>query len=96
VRRSSLFTIERMSAANAFLKEFMAMRKTLAPSGVAGDTKLVPQAGKGKGKGKATGSDPIKMDGITLAKIIEEKPKPKEIVKFLQDRCNELTIKKMA
>lgn len=87
-----------MSATNAFLKEFMAMRKTLAPSGMAGDMTLTPQASKGKGKGKvkATGSDPIKMDGITLAKIIEEKPKPKEIVKFLQDRCNELTIKKMS
>jgi len=89
-----------MSGTNAFLKEFIAMRKTLAPSGVAGDTKLTAQTDKGKAKGKGKTkekpSDPIKMDGITVAKIIEDKPKPKDVVKFLQDRCNELTIKKMA
>jgi hypothetical protein len=87
-----------MSATNAFLKEFIAMRKTLAPSGMAGDTALTaqPTKGKGKGKAKATASEPIKMDGITVAKIIEDKPKSKEVVKFLQERCNELTIKKMA
>lgn len=32
----------------------------------------------------------------TLAKIIEEKPPKKDVIEFLQNYANELTVKKMA
>ena len=87
-----------MSAANAFLRDFIQMRKCLVPSGVAGDTKLVTSAlpnGK-KGKKKTTAPE-LGDDGkMTVAKIIEDKPKNRDVIQFLQDRCNELTIAKMA
>jgi hypothetical protein len=89
-----------MSGVNTFLKEFIAMRKALAPTGVAGDMKLIdpgPKNGKGKGKKKATTATELAEDGkMTVAKIVEEKPKARPVLEFLQDRCNELTKAKMA
>lgn len=90
-----------MSGVNAFLKDFLEMRKSLVPSGTAGDIKLIdpgPASGKkGKGKKKATAPTELKDEGkMTVAKIIEDKPKPKEIIQYLQDRCNDCTIAKMA
>ena len=76
------------------------MRKSLVPSGVAGDMKLVdpgPKNTKSKGKKKATTATELSEDGkMTVAKIVEEKPKARPVLEFLQDRCNELTRAKMA
>ena len=77
------------------------MRKQLTTTGKAGDTTLVTQAapekGKGKGKKKAT-TAPELMDEskVTVAKIIEEKPKNRVVLEYIQDRCNDLTRAKMA
>jgi hypothetical protein len=86
-----------MSAANAFLRDFIQMRKSLVPSGVAGDTKLVTSAlPNGKKSKKKTTAPELGDDGkMTVAKIIEDKPKNRDVIQFLQDRCNELTIAKM-
>lgn len=88
-----------MSGTNAFLKEFIQMRKSLVPSGVAGDMKLVTSAVSNTPKTKkhATTAPELKEDGkMTVAKIIEDKPKPREVIQYLQDRCNDCTVAKMA
>jgi len=87
-----------MSSVNAFLKDFISMRKALVPSGVAGGMKLIdPTPTKGKGKKKVTTAQELVDEGkMTVAKIIEEKPKARPVLEFLQDRCNQLTTMKMA
>lgn len=88
-----------MSSVNGFLKDFIQMRKGLVPSGTAGDVRLVDPGPSGKKGKKAPPTRPteLKDDGkMTVAKIIEEKPKVREVIQYLQDRCNDFTMQKMA
>ena len=73
------------------------MRKTLTPSGVAGDMKLIDPGPKtGKGKKKATTATELSDSKMSVAKIVEEKPKARPVLEYIQDRCNQLTTAKMA
>lgn len=78
-----------------FLKDFLNMRRNLhkeAPppqvTSAVGDTK----------KRKAKGTSDHRQDemmGITVAKIIEEKPTKKEVMEYFQKECDRLTKDKM-
>jgi hypothetical protein len=88
-----------MSSVNAFLKDFIDMRKGLVPSGVSGTVQLVDPLKKDtkKGKKKPTTALELADEGkMTVAKIVEEKPKHRPVLEFIQDRCNDLTKAKMA
>ena len=82
-----------MSAHNGFLKEFLDIRKNLhksTPEPTVKDkrTKMRNQ----KTNPTADNETPIE---ITLARIIEEKPKKKEVEAFFQQECDKLTKEKM-
>jgi hypothetical protein len=87
-----------MSSTNAFLKEFMSLRKSLVPSGTGAGVSLIDPTPKKKGRKHATTAPELAAeDGkMTIAKIVEEKPKFRDVCEFIQNRCNELTLIKMA
>jgi len=88
-----------MSAVNAFLKDFMEMRKALTPQGPAGGAKIVgkpepanPDAKKRKAKFKKEQD----TENTSLMTIIEKKPHRRDVIHYLQERANEFTTQKMA
>jgi len=78
--------------ANDFLRQFMEMRKQIAPnpSAAAAVAKQEPLAKRAKKVG------PIRevMEG-TISHIIEHKPKKKEVEEYFQHMCDDLTGQKM-
>lgn len=84
-----------MSAHNAFLKEFLEMRKTLVPPTpkIVGNPQPANPASK-KRKEKFT-KEQTTQDP-TLATIIEDKPHKRVVVEYLQKHANHLTEQKMA
>jgi hypothetical protein len=84
-----------MSAVNAFLKDFLEMRKSLAPTTpkiVGNPQPANPTTKKRKEKftKEQTTQDP------TVMTIIEDKPHKRVVIEYLQKRANELTEQKMA
>jgi hypothetical protein len=82
---------------NAFLKEFLAMRKnvtTVAPS--LSPTDVLPKKGKAGPKTKEALSEKQQRKEPGLMTIIEEKPHKRVVIEYMQKRANELTEKKMA
>ena len=91
-----------MSGNNGFLKDFMALRKSLQPSMTTPGKMIAPTSGsaeppkkKGGRPSKQTPLTQTPEGSTTLAKIIEEKPKRGIVEDYLQNRANEETIKKM-
>lgn len=88
---------------NNFLKDFMEMRKQLVPANHAGRPAVIDPLPKNPSGQKRTGKkkkeEPTiayQTEGETsIARIIEEKPERKEVVRYLQTLANELTLKKM-
>jgi hypothetical protein len=88
---------------NGFLKDFMNMRKELVPANHQGRPGVIDPLPKNPSGQKRTGKkkkeEPTfaqKTEGdITMAKIIEEKPERREVVRYLQTLANELTTRKM-
>jgi len=75
---------------NPFLKQFLNMRKSLhtAPAG----TQIVGKPSAGPqiiGKKQITQAVPDPT-GVTLAYIIENKPKDKEVIDYFKARCDAL------
>lgn len=96
-----------MSGTNSFLKEFLALRKSLTPSDIAasaavgalGSAPPVRAAPKGrvsKKKDAGLGEAVKKEQDTTIATIIEKKPGIKDMYRYFQQKANDLTIAKMA
>jgi hypothetical protein len=75
---------------NDFLRQFVEMRKAIAPSGAAA-ARVEPPASK---RAKKTSSAQKVSEG-GLQHIIENKPGRKEVEEYFQTRCDELTSEKM-
>lgn len=68
---------------NPFLKQFLNMRKSLHTAAASG-----PQiVGKKQNSQTKAVADPT---GVTLAYIIENKPKDKEVIEYFKARCDVL------
>ena len=87
-----------MNNHNAFLKEFLAMRKELTPHKPASKSPedVLPKLKGNKEKPKAKLSKEQEVDKPGLMTIIQEKPHKKVVIAYLQTKANELTEKKMA
>ena len=87
-----------MSSTNAFLKDFIEMRKSITPNTlpnlVSPNVKDTKNGVKVK-KQKPPVTQNQETSESTLAKIIEEKPPKKNVIAYLQTFANELTIQKM-
>jgi hypothetical protein len=83
-----------MSVINSFLHDFIKMRKEAQPlANAAGATGAVKKRGTNtKDVGKAS---PDRLNG-GLQRIIDEKPHKREVIDYLQERANGLTVEKMA
>jgi hypothetical protein len=80
---------------SGFLKDFMDMRKNLhkaAPPQIV--SAVAPEKKVRASKGTADGVRE-ELQGITVAKIIEEKPPKKEVMAYFQKECDRLTAEKM-
>ena len=80
---------------NGFLKDFMNMRASLhksAPSDPPTNKEIRAKKLAQKTNPTADNDTPI---NITLARIIEDKPKKKEVEAFFQQECDKLTKEKM-
>lgn len=78
-----------------FLKDFLNMRRNLHKE--APPPQVVSAVGDPK-KRTAKGTSDHRQDemmGITVAKIIEEKPPKKEVMEYFQRECDRLTKDKM-
>ncbi len=79
---------------NPFLRDFLKMRQAISVPGpqhkAAGGAE--PAKKKKEPKPLAALAEP---EGISIAKIIEDKPKRKVLIEFLQTRANALTKEKM-
>lgn len=80
-----------MNAHNGFLKEFLDIRKNLHKS----EPSVKETRGKMRNQKVMPTADNETPIEITLARIIEEKPKKKEVEEFLQKECDKLTKEKM-
>jgi len=80
--------------ANAFLSQFIEMRRGIAAQNPSAAQAAAAQMPKSK-KTKKTSSKQAFTDG-GIQGIIEHKPGKKEVMEFLQKRCDELTAEKMA
>jgi hypothetical protein len=76
-----------------FLKDFLSMRQQLHKNQSVVPTVSAPIPAK-KGKGTADQSIDDLM-GLSVAKIIEEKPPKKEVMGYFQKQCDRLTKEKM-
>jgi hypothetical protein len=80
------------------------MRKAMIPANHQGRPAVIDPLPKNPSGQKRTGKQKkqeptiqqLTEGEITMAKIIEEKPERKEVVRFLQVLANQLTVKKMA
>lgn len=85
------------------MKDFMEMRKAMIPANHQGRPGVIDPLPKNpsgqKRQGNKKKQEPTQhqtTEGeVTMAKIIEEKPERKEVVRYLQTLANQLTIKKM-
>jgi hypothetical protein len=77
---------------NGFLKDFMQMRKSLNQSQTPQPAASSPPV-KGKKEKKITKEQ--KVIGGGYQHIVENKPPRKDVIFYLQDRANELTVEKM-
>ena len=75
---------------NEFLKQFLEMRKSLAPGPMA-SANVAPVTKKAK----KTSSKQVFTDS-GLRRILEEKSPRKEVEEYLQKCCNDLTAEKMS
>ena len=75
---------------NAFLRQFIEMRKSIAPNPMA-TVAAAPPASK---KAKKTSKAQVYTEG-GLQEIIETKPGKKHLEEYFQKMCNELTAEKM-
>lgn len=80
---------------NSVLKDFMDMRKNLHKDTTQPMTKKEERAKALKGKTNPSVLSTDTPIEITLARIIEAKPKRKEVETFLQAECDKLTKEKM-
>ena len=85
---------------NAFLKEFINMRKEFAPTQnpltrMAHETALPQKKGNRQKKKAALKAAPHVENG-QLQHIIENTPPRKEVIEYLQKRANDFTTEKMA
>ena len=77
---------------NDFLRQFVEMRKAIAPNGaMAARVDPTPTSKRAKKTSSAQ-----KVEGGGLQHIIENKPGRKEVEEYLQKKCDELTAEKMA
>ena len=89
-----------MSNTNAFLKEFLAMRKSLTPAPVsaAASSKapedVLPKNKNGR-KPKAEITKDQQTDKPGLMTIVENKPHKRVVIEYLQHKANDLTEEKM-
>jgi hypothetical protein len=84
---------------NAFLKEFLNMRKAVNQKGPAASltpADVLPKKSKTTAKTKEQLSERQERKEPGLMTIIEDKPHKRVVIEFLQKRANELTAKKMA
>jgi hypothetical protein len=80
-----------MNSHNSFLKEFLNMRKTIAPPGPSPQD-VLPQKKK---KAKMSSNPPPLTESVGINTIIEEKPHKRVVIEYLQKRANEFTVEKM-
>ena len=85
---------------NAFLKDFLLMRKDLAPTQsplthMAHEAAL-PKKGGARQKKKPSLKPAPHVENGQLQHIIENKPPKKEVLEYLQNRANHYTVEKMA
>jgi hypothetical protein len=88
-----------MANNNAFLKEFLNMRKALHPTSSGSSLSpadVLPKKGKPKAKTKEALTEKQETKEPGLMTIIEDKPHKRVVIEYLQKRANELTAKKMA
>lgn len=77
---------------NDFLRQFLEMRKAIAPSGAAA-AHIDPKSTSKRAK-KTSSVQKITDGG--LQHIIENKPGRKDLEEYMQHRCDELTAERMA
>jgi hypothetical protein len=80
-----------MDSHNSFLREFMAMRKTIIPSAITAGK----PAAKEEKKKKPKIEPKQEAQEAGMAEIIEKKPHKKVVIEFMQRRANELSVQKM-
>ena len=85
---------------NAFLKEFMNMRKEFSPA-LPANTRMahdaaLPQKKGGRAKKKAALKAAPHVENGQLQHIIENTPPRKDVIEYLQTRANHFTQEKMA
>jgi hypothetical protein len=82
-----------MSGLNAFLHDFIRMRKEMTPFK---DSSKATGAVKMKPKSRVTYKKDDVPENNSLAQIIEKKPHRREVIEYLQERANTLTEIKMS
>jgi hypothetical protein len=82
---------------NAFLREFLNMRKAVNTTvSSASPADVLPKKSKTKAKTKEKLSEIQERKEPGLMTILEDKPPNRVVIEYLQKRANELTEKKMA
>jgi hypothetical protein len=81
-------------ATNAFLKDFLVMRKSLTPAGISKEAHI-PTPVQKKKRGMPKMSEEKETLNTTLQTIKEEKPPKKVVICYLQEKANEFTVEKM-
>lgn len=88
-----------MNNNNSFLKEFLAMRKGLAPSTSPAASKspedVLPKKKNGRSKAKPQLKQELQTEKPGLMTIVETKPHKRVVIEYLQHRANDLTEEKM-
>lgn len=88
-----------MNNNNAFLKEFLAMRKSITPASSAAATKspedVLPKKKNGRSKAKPQMKQELQTEKPGLMTIVETKPHKRVVIEYLQLKANDLTEEKM-
>jgi len=81
-----------MRGANDFLRQFVEMRKQIAPnpSAAAAVAKQAPASKKAKALSAVR-----EVADTTISHIVENRPPKRDVMDYFQERCNELTSAKM-
>ena len=82
-------------ATNAFLKDFLVMRKGLTSAGITKEPHI-PTPVQKKKRGMPKLSEEKETLNTTLQTIKEEKPPKKMVSNYLQEKANEYTVEKMS
>ena len=80
---------------NAFLKDFLEMRKQTSPASKSPADVLPKKDTKKKTQLKEEPKSITQTNQPSLQSIIEEKPHRKVLIEFLQNKANEYTLQKM-